>query len=137
MIQLGLLITSNVVVTLKGYEFQFRLEDPCYVVEPDFVSCIWKKKPDDADSGKGKDMEEDEGQLGRSSDVNPSVVDGDVVMTNVQNSGTVVQRQSASIIAVTPFNPNPQTSRGKLIVAQARAKAANSGAAPSTIVECP
>ncbi|XP_051179109.1 uncharacterized protein [Lolium perenne] len=110
---------SDVVVKLKGYEFRFTREPAGYVAEPDFVPFIWKRKDGDSEDGRGKDiddaMDTSEPALGPSASTSQQQP---VSRTGAAQNGK--PPAASTHYAVTPFNPNPQTPRGREIVAAMR-----------------
>ena len=105
---------------LKGYSFRFSKEAADYAVEKDFVPFIWRRNKKDDDA---KGMEE-QGNGESSLNDPPKSADGDTPMPQVNTTGpgaSTMGLMEGSVvlhgIAVTPFNKNPQTPRGKEIVA--------------------
>ncbi|KAE8815523.1 hypothetical protein D1007_06989 [Hordeum vulgare] len=117
----GPFISTDVVVKLKGYAFTFRRESSGYVPDPVFTPFMWKRKGDDADDDnnrKEKDVEMDTSkQASLSSNLAPSISTptNAVHFSHVQEhglSGTASSKESSFgyvMMAVNPFNPNPQT----------------------------
>jgi hypothetical protein len=117
----GKIIKSDVVVKLKAFEFRFRREPEDYVPEPDFIPLIWIKKDDADDEGDGNDagdddaMDTSEARAGPSTSMAPL---GAVGGGGNQTSGG--SRSVSAMMALTPFNPNPQTPKAKEIVDRLR-----------------
>lgn len=114
-ISLSHFIVSDAVVKHKVFEFRFRIEPEGYIPEPEFVPFLWRKGDDDADDdANGKHLEDamdtseaaiaTQGAGSRSS----SAVQG----TASTSSSQGVQR----VFAVTPFNANPVTPRGRQLL---------------------
>uniref|UniRef100_A0ACD5Z868 Uncharacterized protein n=1 Tax=Avena sativa TaxID=4498 RepID=A0ACD5Z868_AVESA len=122
---LGHYLKTYVVVQLKAYELRFSLEPAGYAPEPEFVPFLWRKRDEDHDddtNGKGPndamDMSDSTGGLqdigvGSSS---AQTGQGDSVPPFSTHRAQLSSQGSAPLIAVTPFNPNPSTLRGKEIL---------------------
>ena len=110
-----LTIKSNTFVMLKGYAFRFKKEAADYVSEPDFVPFVWRCQ-DKEDDGKGLEDRNRDGADGLDA---AKSVEEDTPMPQVQSAtGPGTSSLGLFDYAVTPINPNPQTPRGKEIVAQ-------------------
>jgi hypothetical protein len=115
-----------VVVKLKGYDLFFRREPADLVADPDFTPFFWRRKGDDQDDEDlGKEKENDgtkePGQNG--SHVVNTEVDASQTPSATSSGKSVsgtTQGASGFFVAVTPFNPNPQSPRGKGIFARAQ-----------------
>ena len=114
-------VKSDAFLLLKGYSFRFTREAADYVAEPDFVPFIWKRneKDDDTNGLEDKDHEETH----RSGPT--KAADGDTHMPQANATGPgastlglVGAMAVLREIAVTPFNMNPPTPRGKELVEQ-------------------
>ena len=108
----GPFLATDVLVKLKGYAFTFRREPASYVPDPDFVPFIWRREGDDADDKDGA-KEKDDAMDTSDHSGNPSnQPSSSVVPTNVTHANVVSRGApggSSMIMAVTPFNPSPQT----------------------------
>ena len=113
-------VKADAFLVLQGYSFCFTKEMADFAVEKDFVPFIWRRNEKDDDA---KGMEE----KGNAASMNeaPKSEDGDTPMTQANASGpggATLGLLGSTVpplaIAVTPFNKNPQTPRGKELVAE-------------------
>jgi hypothetical protein len=113
---------DTVAVKLKGYAFIFHRESD-FVACPCFVPFFWKCKGDDQDDdGMGKDRE-GEDNSGPSRQLCSEVVNMEVDSPHTPNDSSKGKMVSNVIVvskdllfAITPFNPNPQTPRGRILL---------------------
>ena len=118
-------VNSDAFIMLKGYNFRFTKETSDYVPEPDFVPFLWRRHEKDDDAKGPEDKNHDDA----AAQDPPRAADGDTQMPQAPDTtapraaslGLVGSLDALRGIAVTPINPNPQTPRGKEIVARWRA----------------
>jgi hypothetical protein len=118
----GSYATSDVVVKLKSFEFHFRREPADFIPDPDFVPFLWEKRNDRNDDGGAHETEDDDAMDTSEGWTDPLAS----VISQGQSAGSSgaggptpgVSRGASSLVAVTPFNNNPQTSVAKEIVAR-------------------
>jgi hypothetical protein len=115
-----------VLLKLNGYEFRFRREALDFIPDPNFKPYFWTHKEKDADGDMGNDGE----GSGSGSSARPlmsTATNMEVDTSNTAGSaphGKTVSQISrlprGTVIAVTPYNPNPCTPHGIEIVERAR-----------------
>ena len=105
---------------LKGYDFTFRPESEAFIPEPDFVPFVWQRKGkhDSDDNGMEEGGSGDTVGQGGASDNSASnmAIDPSPVNGGGRGGGQSHRTHTSHVlmgIAVTPFNPNPQTPMGK------------------------
>uniref|UniRef100_A0ACD5Y0U9 Uncharacterized protein n=1 Tax=Avena sativa TaxID=4498 RepID=A0ACD5Y0U9_AVESA len=122
---LGHYTMTDAVVGLKAYELRFRLEPEGYVPEPEFAPYLWRKRDGDQDDDaneKPSDDAMDTSDMGGGS----QAVGAGSSSTTARQGGSAqpptrqvvqldcsVPSDPVLLFAVTPFNANPATPRGK------------------------
>jgi hypothetical protein len=120
----GSYATSDDVVKLKSFEFHFRREPADFIPDLDFVPFLWEKRNDGNDEGGAHEAVDDDAMDTTEGRNDPLAT----VASQGQSGGSGgaigassgVSRVASAIMAVTPFNSNPQTSVAKEIVARLR-----------------
>uniref|UniRef100_A0ACD5WF51 Uncharacterized protein n=1 Tax=Avena sativa TaxID=4498 RepID=A0ACD5WF51_AVESA len=112
---LGHFIVSDAVVKHKVFEFRFRIEPEGYIPEPEFVPFLWRKGDDDADDDANGKHLEDAMDTSEAVIANQGVGSGS--SSAVQGTATTSSSQGVQrVFAVTPFNANPVTPRGRQLL---------------------
>uniref|UniRef100_A0ACD5YSI8 Uncharacterized protein n=1 Tax=Avena sativa TaxID=4498 RepID=A0ACD5YSI8_AVESA len=112
---LGHFIVSDAVVKHKVFEFRFRIEPEGYIPEPEFVPFLWRKRDDDADDDANGKHLEDAMDTSEAATATQGVGSG----SSLAVQGTVTTSSSQGVqrvFAVTPFNANPVTPRGRQLL---------------------
>jgi hypothetical protein len=105
---------ADVVVKTDVFTLHFELEPENFSVHPDVVPFAWKQDEDPSDRGVDRDNAMDEDDPNKRSRSTSTTAE-DKLPSNTGN--TVFGRQVSVLpIAVTPFNTNPTTRRGKEIL---------------------
>nr|XP_051221098.1 Holliday junction resolvase MOC1, chloroplastic-like [Lolium perenne] len=120
----GSYATANAVVKLKSFEFHFRREPAEFVPDPDFVPFLWEKRNDGNDDGGANEAEEDDAMDTSEGRGDPSVTAVSQGQSGGSGGGgssnTGISRGAGAILALTPFNNDPQTTVAKEVVARLR-----------------
>ena len=114
-------VKSDAFLLLKGYSFRFTREASDYVVEPDFVPFIWKRNEKDDDTKGLEDKDHEETHRSgptKAADGDTHMPQANAMGPGASTLGLVGAMAVLREIAVTPFNMNPQTPRGKELVEQ-------------------
>jgi hypothetical protein len=98
------------VVKFKASEFRFRKEPTDYAPKPDFVPLIWVKRDDPDDGGHGAADGGDDAMDTPDSRSRPfGTESSQLQQAGPSTAAPGTSNTVASLIAVTPFNPNSQT----------------------------
>jgi hypothetical protein len=100
------LLQKQMLVKFKAFEFRFRREPADYVPEQDFVPLIWVRRDDPDEGGDGAAEGDDDAMDTTKTRLGPDTVSSQPQQAGPSTSAPVTARMVASVIAVTPFNPN-------------------------------
>ena len=104
------------------FAFFFRRESAEFTPDPNFVPFFWRRKGDDPDGNGGasdKGLEDSMGPSGQQG----SQISNMEVDANANHGKTVAANDSSNVqrvMAITPYNSNPQTPWGIAIVERIR-----------------
>jgi hypothetical protein len=105
------LLQKQMLVKFKAFEFRFSREPADYVPEQDLVPLIWVRRDDPDEGGDGAAEGDDDAMDTAETRLVPDTVSSQPQQAGRSTSTLGIVRMVASVIAVTPFNPNPHGGR--------------------------